>query len=281
MAEKNEAETANSRAVPQSPGGVEVSNREAPTALPGARDRALKAVADVCSIPPEQRCYCGWWLVGDCPHCPKDRTCADKLHDRGNALPSSVCQCIDAANRAAAVNKPLPDLKSSLHSAPVGSADDNASLPDWPGAPKPSEAAPGAKAEEPERVCLKCGTPTKDGGRLTCSTCGQILPAPAISLPPITVEPLTSSVALAHSAFKTPVLTELAKDEGERLMFLATVKTWLGHSKETGVEHTMVPNWAMERIISELGGRKEALQKRKENLRANSLDVRDAAAGER
>lgn len=37
---------------------------------------------------------------------------------------------------------------------------------------------------------------------------------PPISLPPVTVEPLNSGVALAHSAFKAPVLTELAREEG-------------------------------------------------------------------
>lgn len=34
------------------------------------------------SIAPEQRCYCGWYLLGECPHCPKDKTCADKLLER-------------------------------------------------------------------------------------------------------------------------------------------------------------------------------------------------------
>ena len=30
-------------------------------------------------IPPEKRCYCGWYDLGDCPNCPPGRTCADKL----------------------------------------------------------------------------------------------------------------------------------------------------------------------------------------------------------
>lgn len=85
----------------QEPLPPEVTDRFAAlTGAPGAKDRALKAVAELCSISPERRCYCGWWLLGECPHCPKDRTCADKVHDRGNALPSSVCQCVDAANQA-------------------------------------------------------------------------------------------------------------------------------------------------------------------------------------
>jgi len=108
------------------------------TEAPGAKDRALKAVTDVCSIPPEQRCYCGWWLAGECPHCPKDKTCADKMFDRGNALPSSVCECVDAANRAANVKSALhPPVLTELYREEgeaklVESADSNASLPDWP-----------------------------------------------------------------------------------------------------------------------------------------------------
>lgn len=32
-------------------------------------------------IPPEQKCYCGWYRLGECPHCPKDKTCADKMRE--------------------------------------------------------------------------------------------------------------------------------------------------------------------------------------------------------
>ena len=31
-------------------------------------------------IPPELRCYCGWYELGQCPHCPAGKTCAEKLH---------------------------------------------------------------------------------------------------------------------------------------------------------------------------------------------------------
>jgi len=31
------------------------------------------------SIPPEQRCWCGWSLMGQCWKCKTDRTCADKI----------------------------------------------------------------------------------------------------------------------------------------------------------------------------------------------------------
>lgn len=36
------------------------------------------------TIPFEQRCYCGWYRLGECPHCPKGKTCADKVRDRDN-----------------------------------------------------------------------------------------------------------------------------------------------------------------------------------------------------
>ncbi len=57
---------------------------------PGARP----PVADE-SLAPELRCYCGWWKLGQCPHCPSDRTAADRARDRGNDARSSVCRCND------------------------------------------------------------------------------------------------------------------------------------------------------------------------------------------
>ena len=29
-------------------------------------------------IPRSQRCWCGWYRLDECPHCPKDRNNADK-----------------------------------------------------------------------------------------------------------------------------------------------------------------------------------------------------------
>jgi hypothetical protein len=29
-------------------------------------------------IPLKEKCWCGWYRHGGCPHCPKDLTCADK-----------------------------------------------------------------------------------------------------------------------------------------------------------------------------------------------------------
>jgi hypothetical protein len=52
---------------------------------------------------PESLCYCCWHPLGECPHCPKDRTGAHKMWDRGNALPSTVCSCNNSP-----VAEPLP-----------------------------------------------------------------------------------------------------------------------------------------------------------------------------
>jgi hypothetical protein len=31
------------------------------------------------TIPPEQKCWCGWYKVNECPHCPSGKTSADKI----------------------------------------------------------------------------------------------------------------------------------------------------------------------------------------------------------
>lgn len=48
----------------------------------------------IATIPPEERCYCGWYdapgaayRLGQCTHCPKDKTCADKLAERKEPRP--------------------------------------------------------------------------------------------------------------------------------------------------------------------------------------------------
>lgn len=41
-------------------------------------------------IPPEQRCYCGWYDIGKCPHCPVGKTCADKLAEVGRMSDEEV-----------------------------------------------------------------------------------------------------------------------------------------------------------------------------------------------
>jgi hypothetical protein len=29
-------------------------------------------------IPLHEKCWCGWYRLGECPHCPTNKTCADK-----------------------------------------------------------------------------------------------------------------------------------------------------------------------------------------------------------
>jgi len=29
-------------------------------------------------IPPAERCWCGWYCAGECPHCPPSKTLADR-----------------------------------------------------------------------------------------------------------------------------------------------------------------------------------------------------------
>ena len=33
-------------------------------------------------IPPAERCWCGWYRLGQCRNCPASATCADKLAAR-------------------------------------------------------------------------------------------------------------------------------------------------------------------------------------------------------
>ena len=33
-------------------------------------------MASLAAIPSEQRCECGWYRLGECPHCPPGRTLA-------------------------------------------------------------------------------------------------------------------------------------------------------------------------------------------------------------
>ena len=31
------------------------------------------------TVPPEKKCWCCWYMLGECPHCPSDKTGADKV----------------------------------------------------------------------------------------------------------------------------------------------------------------------------------------------------------
>lgn len=35
-------------------------------------------VESLAQIPLAEKCFCCWYLIGDCPHCPKELTGADK-----------------------------------------------------------------------------------------------------------------------------------------------------------------------------------------------------------
>lgn len=38
---------------------------------------------ELSEIPPEQKCYCGWYRLGKCQNnCPPDKTNADKIAER-------------------------------------------------------------------------------------------------------------------------------------------------------------------------------------------------------
>lgn len=33
-------------------------------------------------LPPDQRCWCGWWKLGECPSCPDELSFADNTRSR-------------------------------------------------------------------------------------------------------------------------------------------------------------------------------------------------------
>jgi hypothetical protein len=39
----------------------------------------LDHIKSLAELPPESRCWCGWYELGLCPHCPPGRTSAEKL----------------------------------------------------------------------------------------------------------------------------------------------------------------------------------------------------------
>lgn len=36
-------------------------------------------MASLAEMSPETKCWCGWYPIGKCPHCPPAKTSADKL----------------------------------------------------------------------------------------------------------------------------------------------------------------------------------------------------------
>lgn len=36
-------------------------------------------MADLAAMPPATKCWCGWYPIGECPHCPPGKSAADKV----------------------------------------------------------------------------------------------------------------------------------------------------------------------------------------------------------
>ncbi len=36
-------------------------------------------MADLAEMPPETKCWCGWYALGECPQCPAGKSAADKV----------------------------------------------------------------------------------------------------------------------------------------------------------------------------------------------------------
>lgn len=49
------------------------------------------------AIPLEQKCWCGWYRLGECPNCKTTRTCADKV----------AAQCPVCRNDGGPENRPI------------------------------------------------------------------------------------------------------------------------------------------------------------------------------
>lgn len=60
-------------------------------------------------IPLAGKCWCGWYPLGECPTCPKDKTCADKVaaqcpicHNDGGPEGRIITHRIGCSSRGAA-----------------------------------------------------------------------------------------------------------------------------------------------------------------------------------
>jgi hypothetical protein len=72
--------------------------------------RRLLAVS---KLPSRERCYCCWWAKADCPHCPKNKSGAERLlEDPKGAVPMRDCEC-EAFARAAGGLPPTSATGSS------------------------------------------------------------------------------------------------------------------------------------------------------------------------
>lgn len=45
-------------------------------------DEQVSYMNYLATVAPNEKCYCGWFMVKECPHCKGRATCADKLEIR-------------------------------------------------------------------------------------------------------------------------------------------------------------------------------------------------------
>ena len=49
---------------------------------PSLNEEQKAHLRELDELAPSQRCWCGWYALGECPHCPKHKTAQDKLNSR-------------------------------------------------------------------------------------------------------------------------------------------------------------------------------------------------------
>jgi hypothetical protein len=70
----------------------------------------LDHMRSLAAIPPQEKCYCGWYRLGECPNgCPPDKNNLDKLYEelhklRGEAY-TSMRQRVGAMERIRLLRK--------------------------------------------------------------------------------------------------------------------------------------------------------------------------------
>ena len=111
---------------PRQPVVALLDHSESPSALLNSDQRSYMEYIN--SLPPESRCYCGWYKLGECYHCPPGKTCADKLRDRGNSVVSSVCECNDSQPFASGHGEQGEPSTGSGYQAPPAGIDIRAAL---------------------------------------------------------------------------------------------------------------------------------------------------------
>lgn len=58
-------------------------------------DDQIDYMRSMAKRPPDARCWCAWYPLGECPHCPPDKTLADRLKVQ---CPDIRCQNYPDAN---------------------------------------------------------------------------------------------------------------------------------------------------------------------------------------